>query len=354
MKERDKKMRIVQLGPVPPPYGGVATNMLAIHRALIERGHESMMIDITNRKASAASTEVLKPRSAIELLRMLAGLKCDVVHYHIGGGFGIKLALLTLLCGLLPGKRSVVTFHSGGYARDAADRAVPHSIRGAAFRSVDLLVGVNEQILRMFRSFGAREDRIRLILPFEQPSPDQSLTLEPAIEEFVEKSNPLLLSVGALEPEYGNEALIKAMPQVIDALPDAGLMIIGSGSRETELRDLTAVCPAAASIMLTGNLEHAIVLNLIQGADALLRMTEYDGDSIVVREALYLGTPVIASDNATRPEGVRLVNWPLNPQALTQVILQEGEAQFGGHCVDVTDGQNAEKVIEAYGELLAR
>src|SRR5438105_8526009 len=38
-------------------------------------------------------------------------------------------------------------------------------------------------------------------------------------------------------------------------------------------------------------------LRAIADADVLLRTTLYDGDAISVREALYLGTPVVATDN---------------------------------------------------------
>ena len=48
------------------------------------------------------------------------------------------------------------------------------------------------------------------------------------------------------------------------------------------------------------------MLRAIWDADVFLRTTLYDGDSVAVREALHLGTPVVATDNGMRPEGVRL------------------------------------------------
>ena len=51
---------------------------------------------------------------------------------------------------------------------------------------------------------------------------------------------------------------------------------------------------------------HAATLRAIQSCDMLLRTTLYDGDSISVREALHLGTPVIATDNGMRPSGCDL------------------------------------------------
>lgn len=49
-------------------------------------------------------------------------------------------------------------------------------------------------------------------------------------------------------------------------------------------------------------------VKLIQESDIVLRATNTDGDALTVREALFLGKPVIASDVVKRPEGVFLFN----------------------------------------------
>ena len=164
---RDIKMRVIQLGPLPPPHGGVSTNLMSIHRLLIDRGHHASVVAITATSDIDGVENAYKPRSAAELLRLLFRLDADVVHFHIGGDLSTRLALLTLACGFLPGKKSVVTFHSGGYAREAVKFAKPFSLRGFAFRSADFLIGVNSEMLAMFRAFGVAENKMRLILPFE-------------------------------------------------------------------------------------------------------------------------------------------------------------------------------------------
>lgn len=346
------RMRIVQLGPMPPPHGGVATNMLAIHEALTSCGHRSTIVDVTNRKGRQVAANVLKPRSAFGLVKMLARLDCDIVHFHIGGDFSLKLAFLTLFCGLLPKKKSVVTFHSGGYARDAVNTATPRSLRGAAFRSVDMLIGVNEQMIKMFRSFGVDEKLARLILPFELKRPDPSVKIPIGLEDFIGKCKPFLLSVGALQTEYRNDFLIKAMPSVVERFPAAGLLIVGAGDIETELKRDIASSIVAERMMIAGDVPHPVVLHLIDRADALIRITEYDGDSIAVREALFLGTPVIASDNVNRPKGVILLDSRLDPNELVGKLIKAEEAQFAGQSDASPEGGNAARVVEVYKQLL--
>ncbi|MGD9562321.1 MAG: glycosyltransferase family 4 protein [Pyrinomonadaceae bacterium] len=349
-----KKLRVVQLGPMPPPHGGVSANMIAIHEALEASGHISTIIDVTNRKRESSNASVLKPRSAVDLVKLLFQVNCDIVHYHIGGDFTPKLALLTLLCGVLPRRRAVVTFHSGGYALNAKGWSGPRSLRGVAFRSLDLAIGVNERMLEMFRHFGVPSERSRLILPFRLKAPDPSVSIPQPIESFAARFDPFLLSVGALESAYRNEFLIDAMPEVVAESPNAGLMIVGSGSEAGELNCRLERSPVGDRIMLTGNLDHATVLHLIERADMLLRMTEYDGDSIAIREALFLGTPVIATDSVPRPEGVFLVKGPPDAAGLSRTIVQATETASSVPVGTGIDGNNIDKVLDAYRELVER
>ena len=98
---------------------------------------------------------------------------------------------------------------------------------------------------------------------------------------------------------------------------------------------------------------HAVTLRATLECDLLLRTTLYDGDSVSVREALYLGTPVIATDNGMRPEGVHLIP-PNDPGSLRQAageLLSRGAPRQA----PAGDGQeNIRAVLQLYQELLAR
>ncbi len=354
MDRSETRIKVAQLGPVPPPHGGVSTNMLAIHNMLRSEGFEPVIIDITNRDQGSETPDVLKPRSAISLIRLLWHLECDIVHYHIGGKFSMKLALLMLFCGWLPGKKSVVTFHSGGFARSSGATARRLSVRGLAFRSVDLLIGVNSQMLDMFRAFGVPEDRIRLILPFDLKQPERSLPLPVDLSKFIDKADPLIIAVGGLEPEYLNAFLIDAMPSISSRFPNCRLLIAGSGTLQSELRQKVDRMQLAGRVLLGGNIEHDVLLDLIERADVLLRLTEYDGDAISVREALYLGTPVVATDNGMRPEEVTLVpNVPTENDLLVALSTALAGAT-SANTVSYSDERNIEKVLEVYHELVAK
>jgi len=155
-----------------------------------------------------------------------------------------------------------------------------------------------------------------------------------------------------LEPEYDLRLQIDVLGQVRKRFPDAGLVIVGSGSLEAEVRDWIESMPYAEHIMLCGDLPHSVTLRAIAESDLFLRTTLYDGDSISVREALHIGTPVIATDNGMRPSGTRLIPRS-DPEALLRAIEQV-LTETAPECPEGDAGeQNIEKVFELYQELCA-
>ena len=143
---------------------------------------------------------------------------------------------------------------------------------------------------------------------------------------------------------------IETLGSVREDFPNAGLLIIGSGSLEADLREQIDTKPYTGHILLCGDLDHALTLRAIAESDLLLRTTLYDGDSISVREALHLGTPVIATDNGMRPQGVHLI--PVSdPAALRQAIGQQLNIPAPRREGD-TDESNLQQVFDLYRELL--
>jgi glycosyltransferase involved in cell wall biosynthesis len=213
------------------------------------------------------------------------------------------------------------------------------------------LIGVNPEIAALFSKFGASQERIRTILPFAVQPPDRSLPLPERLAAFLNVHNPALLTVGLLEPEYDLPMQIDCMAEILRQYPRAGLLIVGAGSLEESLRAQIASTPYRDHVLLYGDMPHGLTLRATLECDLLLRTTLYDGDSVSVREALYIGTPVIATDNAMRPEGVHLI--PVSdPRQLRDAVClllsrERAPKTTGG------DGQeNIRAVVEFYEEIL--
>jgi glycogen(starch) synthase len=307
-------VRVVQLGPYPPPHGGVATHLASNHQFLWRRQIPCAVINLSKHRRPDASG-VYYPANAWQVLLVLLRLRYEIIHLHIGGNLAPRLLALGLVCSLMPRAKSVLTFHSGGYPLSPEGRtARARGLRALVFRRFDRLIGVNEEIIKFFHRLGCSPERTRLISPHavileesDSDASDPCGRLPQPLREFWESHTPLLVTVGLLEPEYDLPLQLEVLGPIRESHPGAGLAIIGSGSLEGELRTRIRATPYADHILLCGDLPRATTLRAIATSDVLLRTTRYDGDSMAVREALHLGTPVVATDNGMRPPGVHLV-----------------------------------------------
>ena len=343
-------MRILQLGPFPPPHGGVQSNLVAIRNYLRAHDHTCGVINLTRHRRREGD-EVYFPKNAAETVRLIATLPYDILHQHIGGAVPFRLLALALLCCWMPNRKSVLTFHSGGYATSPEGRAAsPRTVAGFVFRQFDRIIAVNEEMVDLFRRFGVKPDRIRVIKPHAIPAEAPDTPLPPDLAAFLKTHSPALLTVSGLEEEYDLPAQVELLGRLLSSYPDAGLAILGSGSREQELRALIASKSFCSQILLCGDVPHLATLRAIAESDIFFRTTLYDGDAISVREALHFGTPAIVTDNGMRPEGVHLV--PIsNLDALetqTRLVIEAGMKKQPKPQVGE---RNLAAVVSLYAEL---
>ncbi|MFN7939213.1 MAG: glycosyltransferase family 4 protein [Bryobacteraceae bacterium] len=324
-------MNIVLLGAYPPPHGGVQSHVYALRKYLREQGDRCRVINVT-RAPESGDEDVYYPRSAHALMRYLFRLPADIVHLHLGGTLPPRVMGLVLACAMRPGSKSVLSFHSGGFPSSADGKAAsPGSLRAWVFQRCDRVIAVNDELGKMFERFGVRKERIRVIAPHALPKAPPAEPYPEWLGKFVDSHRPILLSVGLLEPEYQLPMQIDTFEEVLKTHPSAGLVLMGSGSLHEELRQRIAAKAYSSSVLLCGDVPHQAALRAIAECDVLLRTTLYDGDSVAVREALHFGTPVIATDNGMRPEGVRLI--PVQaPEKLVEAIeaaFREGRNEQG-------------------------
>ena len=346
-------MRVIQLGPFPPPHGGVQTNLVAIRNHLRAKGHQAGVVHLT-RYRREDTDEVYYPKTGWQTAKLLFTQSADILHLHIGGMLNPKLLALSLFLSLLPGRKTVLTFHSGGFCSSPEGQAItPASLASWIFRRLDAVIAVNQQIADFFvRQVRMRPERVHLISP--HASGKIAGELPPEIQEFFDTHDPLLLSVGLLEPEYDLPLQIQALGEIRKLHPNGGLLMIGSGSLERELRREITAQPYAEHILLPGDVPHASTLRAIAECRVLLRTTHYDGDALSVREALDLETPVIVTDNGMRPEGCRLIPMPPQRQPLIEQIEEVLAAPDPPrrNTPATEDPGNLDQVLALYQDLL--
>lgn len=285
--------------------------MMALRDFLLSQGHRTSVINIT-RYRKVEGDGIYYPSSATALLAQAVRLRPDIMHVHLGGHLSRRDLALCLALSAIPGPSLFLTFHSGGYpSSEAGRRASRASLPGMVLRRLDGVIGVNAEIVKVFHRYGVKPAHTALIEPHAISAASLSHAPEAmpmALREFADRHDPFLLTVGGLEPEYSNELLVDAMPAILEHHPGAGLAIVGGGSLEAPIRARIAESPVRDHILLCGDVPHAGTMAAIAHADLMLRPTQYDGDSVSVREALAIGTRVLASKTAMRPPGVMLLD----------------------------------------------
>ena len=91
---------------------------------------------------------------------------------------------------------------------------------------------------------------------------------------------------------------------------------------------------------------------IIQKSDLFVRPTVIDGDAISIREALFLGIPVVTSDCIPRPDGVVLFkNRDIDDFVGKIQIVLENYDKYKKLAEKIVAENNANKIIAIYEEL---
>ena len=160
---------------------------------------------------------------------------------------------------------------------------------------------------------------------------------EALLKKYELSSRPTLICVGRLVHRKGQDKLILAMPEILKSIPNAQLLIVGSGPREAHLRKLIANLNLSSSVKLSGRVAYSDLPAHIRLGDVFAMPSrsrflglEVEGLGIVYLEASSCGLPVIAGNSGGAPDAVSI-----NETGL------------------VVDGTNTGEIAEACIKLLA-
>ena len=210
-------------------------------------------------------------------------------------------------------------------------RAAYDALRRGLLRRVDTFVPVSHYTARLLHDRDVSPERTHVVSNGTDPdrfSPQDATALR---QDLGLSGRPLLLTVGRLVPRKGIDTVLRALPDVIEALPDLMYLVVGTGPDRARLERLSADLGLEAHVRFCGEVPHDALPRYYSAADLFVMPAREDppdveGFGLVFLEANACGTPVVGARTGGIPDAIRdgetgLLVPPGRPAVLAEAVL---------------------------------
>lgn len=278
-----EKNKILVIGKVPPPIGGVSI-------------HISRLLDHLDDKQVSYYFYDLKNFSLLKFVNLVRKFKISHLHTN-----SYLLQVIYSLISFFSGNKSIITYHCDlvGNITFLQDILLKISLK---FVNVPIVLNQHS-----YKKAYRINKKTKLIGSFFPPARTAQLDekVKKELDEFRKKYN-YIFSTNAYRRVFDNNRKeiygISYILEAIKNLPNCGLIFAdpsGEHERFVSHSNLNIYYIKGA---------HSF-FNIIEYSDCLIRYTSTDGDAVSIREALFLKKTVIATDVVSRPEGVVLCKY---------------------------------------------
>ncbi|MGN6753747.1 MAG: hypothetical protein ACTHJJ_14485 [Intrasporangium sp.] len=301
---------VVQWAQERGEVGGVLTSHTQLTRQLREAGHDVRYVDTGSPRRATDALSRVATRSALHL-------------FHITRLW--RAIVLAPVFAALRGRTALV-LHSGSTAGQVRGMGRPmRALLQVALHAYDEIWAVNDEIRALLPA--SLRSRTVVVVPFDD-------TALPVVDGADRDPHALALATNAGLAHYNADLGVEAAHMVRDRWPDATLHILAYGNDGPDLARLRDQVVDEPWVTLTFDLPPGEISRVLRRSGCLLRPTSWDGDSVIVREALASGARVVASDRAPRPKGVELA--PLTAEGTAEAVLEGGRPSDGAGLAGLT------------------
>lgn len=298
-------IKVLFIGPAPQNIGGISMHI----RRLVNLLRTDIKPDLID-EGHVRYPDVFNLRSKNLFIYFSKIVKADVVHIH--SGVWLLRAFHIIVCKLILRKYTIVTIH-----RDPTiERCI--NLTRWLLKICNHVILVNQKGYEAMRC--SCKCQFHMLPAFIPPVINEEPLMPPQITAWISEAkqheNSIVMCSNAWnlvlhngQDLYGLDICIEAMNELMKVHNNYFLIfVVASNTGQVER------IKGYKQKIVDYKLEHNILIwedsisfvRLIQESDCVLRTTNTDGDAISVREALYYGKPVIASDIVTRPAGTVL------------------------------------------------
>lgn len=306
-------MNVMIVGTYPPPIGGVSIHIERLSRLLTGTGHQVTVYDTGGRK-KAADGNVRFIQSFQEYFRTLLNTK--VVHFHELRTDRLWECLLARALG----KRLILTIHNERTMSFYQEADPVKRLKIKIYLNLfNKIVCVSKHEKENIKPLLMGNGRTVVIPAFLFPS-DFGRPVDKRVLDFMDCDFFTICANGrialSVKPEiYGVDMLIELMNFLVNEIHyKVKLVFYLMGTKEWGRRERNYYDYLTAKItryrlgdfILLHKSFHEEFFPICRKSDLLIRPTFTDGYSLSLAEAIYCGTPVLASDAGERPGGIVL------------------------------------------------
>ncbi|MBV9828391.1 MAG: glycosyltransferase family 4 protein [Alphaproteobacteria bacterium] len=289
-----------------PMIGGIETHIYEVGRRMVANGHRVTIL--TTDPSGALPQEEYSEGMLVKrvlawpkgrdyylaprIYREISRTDADIIHFQ---GYNTLVAPIGLVAAAQRRIPFVLTFHSGGHSSP-----LRNAIRGLQQRALAPLVGRAEHLI------GVSQFEVDLFSQRMRVGRDRFTVVPngaalPAVSGAPPIRDPnLILSIGRLERYKGHQRVLEAFPDLLRQLPDARLMIIGSGPYEAALRKMTGKLHLEDRVTITSipSSERERLTDVLMRAGLVVLLSDYEAHPVAIMEALSLRRRVLVTDTS--------------------------------------------------------
>lgn len=278
--------RLLIIGTIPPPIGGVTVHVSRLISHLDKVGFLYGFVDY-------------KKNGILKILKKIK--KYNIIHIHVSNIFFV---LFIVIYTKILSKKIIFSMH---YDVNIMKSFLKNKIFKFCLKTIDVPIALNESSLSFSLKINKNAMRISSFLP-----PLKEESLPPILLKNIEYDKKIykkLFTTNAWKlvfDEQNNEVYgVFSLIKIFQKLPNYKLYISNSsGDYEKYVKDNEIEIPKNIQFI---SFSHSF-FEVIKFCDGVIRNTTTDGDAISVKEALYLDKKVFATNVVSRPKGVFCYN----------------------------------------------
>lgn len=222
---------------------------------------------------------------------IISKLNPDILHVHYVGSYG--------LLGLFSGASSIVATPWGSDVIEGKNSFFKRKFITKILRRAKLVTcdayHMQDEVLEL----GVSEDCIRIInFGIDSKRFSKQLRDTEIRKEFGLADEPTIISLRNFEPVYDIESLVRAVPKVLDTIPNAKFILIGKGSLESELKSLATQLKINNAVKFVGFVANEKLPQVLCSMDVYVSTSLSDaGIAASTAEAMACEVPVVISNS---------------------------------------------------------